>query len=428
MTPKEQRIVESDLNTLFSIKALQVPTTIEAWQKIDFFHPMIKTERGDLPLSAKGIAALRRTTRIIQAIPALKNLCSEREIATQVHTSYEGWLRQRLQPDAREFIDGVQETLLATVKDHVHLVILEGVELIGLEKIQLGSTTIVKADPAILAGVEFGGYLSADWIDKEFANKMWLLGTTNGSPEVSRLRFEHRTMLTVGGLVVCGSLLYKGAIWRSHVRALMTPEARSAAVSVLRWEAGGTNPILSRASGNTVKLPFEVDSIRYLHENCFLDHLTTLIDREERSELQDAIVRALYWFADAHGDQNITMRFIKLWSCAECFFAISDTDVTEANTRGMATILTFAGYKVWERSEYPQMKRRLKRLYDLRSRAVHRAEFGAVQTEDLEDFSQWIAWLIVSMAALNQRGYQTLAAVKEQAVRVDDSVNRAYST
>lgn len=428
MTPKEQRMVESDLSTLFSTKAFQVPTTIEAWKAIDFFHPMINTERGDLPLSTVGIAALRRITRITQAIPDLKGTCSEREIATHVHTSYERWLQQRLQPDAREFIEGVQEALLAMVKDHVHLVILEGVELIGLEKIELGSTLISKADPAILAEVEFGGLLSADWIEKEFANKMWLLGTTKGSPEVSRRRFEHRTILTVGILTMCGSLLYKGAIWRSHVRALMTPEAQSAAVSVLRWEAGGANPILSRASGSAVKLPFDADSIRYLRENCFLDYLTILIDREERSEVQDSIIRALYWFADAHGDQNTTMRFIKLWSCVECFFAISDADVTEANTRGMATILTFAGYRLWEPSDYPMMKRRFKRLYDLRSRAIHRAEFGAVQTEDLEDFSHWIAWLIVSMAALNQRGYQTLATVKEQAVRLDGIVSRPYQT
>jgi hypothetical protein len=121
------------------------------------------------------------------------------------------------------------------------------------------------------------------------------------------------------------------------------------------------------------------------------------------------------------------MRFIKLWSCAECFFAINDKDITEANARGIATILTCAGYSVWKAEDYPKLKRRLKQLYDLRSRAIHRAEFGAVQLQDLQDFSQWVAWVIISMTALSQRGYRTLEAIKEQIVRLDKAMNRKRS-
>lgn len=118
------------------------------------------------------------------------------------------------------------------------------------------------------------------------------------------------------------------------------------------------------------------------------------------------------------------MRFIKLWSCAECFFAITDQDVTEANARGIATILTFAGYGIATAGDYAKFKRRLKALYDLRSRAVHRAQFGEVQLEDLEEFSRSIAWLIVSMTALTERGYRTLDAIREQIVRLDGIVGK----
>ena len=113
------------------------------------------------------------------------------------------------------------------------------------------------------------------------------------------------------------------------------------------------------------------------------------------------------------------MRFIKLWSCAECFFAIGKTDITEANARGIATTLTFAGYRVLDPKDYPKFKRRLKSLYDLRSRAVHRAEFVLVKNSDLEEFSEWVAWFVISMAALAERGYKTLSAINEQAVRLD---------
>ena len=73
MTPKEKRIIESDLEILFSTKAFIVPATIEVWKSLGFFHPQVRTENGALPLSSIGITALRRLTGIIQKFPELRN-------------------------------------------------------------------------------------------------------------------------------------------------------------------------------------------------------------------------------------------------------------------------------------------------------------------------------------------------------------------
>jgi len=419
MTPKEKRTIERDLETLFSTKAFIIPATIEVWKSLGFFHPQVRTDNGALPLSPVGIAALRRLTGIVQKFPELRDSCSSKEIAEQVHESYEGWIKRLLQPDGQEFVDGVRDALLATVKERIFLVGVEGLDLEDLERLNLGLTTICKADPALLSEIEFGGALTSEWVQSQFASKLWLIGNSQGSPEVSRQQFEHRTVLTVGILAVCGALLFKGAIWQSHVRAVIAPHQQTMAVSVFSWDAGGANPNVSRSWGQDKKLPLNAEAVSYLRKECFLDRLAELLGLKERTEVQDAIVRALYWFADAHADPNTTMRFIKLWSCAECFFAITDQDVTEANARGIATILTFAGYGITTAGEYAKFKRRLKAFYDLRSRAVHRAQFGEVQLQDLEEFSRLIAWLIVSMTALTERGYQTLASIKEQVVRLD---------
>jgi hypothetical protein len=40
------------------------------------------------------------------------------------------------------------------------------------------------------------------------------------------------------------------------------------------------------------------------------------------------------------------MQFVKLWACAECFFAIEKEEVTELNAKGIAAILAFAGFRV----------------------------------------------------------------------------------
>jgi hypothetical protein len=253
----------------------------------------------------------------------------------------------------------------------------------------------------------------------EFKDGMWIIGVTRGSPAVATSKFEHRAKLTVGMLAVYGAVLYKGAIWRSRVQVILDAFDHRKGACVLRWDRyDGDNPSMSFSSSGGQPLPISSESVRYLKEVCFLEELTSMISQEQRTDLQDAIARSLYWFADAHRENNQTMRFVKLWTCAECFFAIED-EVTELNARGIATVLAFAGFQIIDLPEYRNIKRKLKSLYDLRSRAIHRAEFGMVDDSDLAEFSRWIAWVIISMTAISLRGYKTLDQVKEQVARLD---------
>ena len=85
------------------------------------------------------------------------------------------------------------------------------------------------------------------------------------------------------------------------------------------------------------------------------------------------------------------------------FFAINSEEVTELKAMGIAATLTYAGFRVIEMKAYPDLKRRIKQLYGLRSKAVHRAAFGHIEIKDLDNLSYWLAWIIISMAALSAR-------------------------
>jgi hypothetical protein len=202
---------------------------------------------------------------------------------------------------------------------------------------------------------------------------------------------------------------------------VISPLEHRSPLSLLRWETGGDNPSLSYKWGEEQDLPLSSESVAYLNRVCFLKQLASLPERTDRSELQDAIVRSLYWFADAYRDRNPTMQFVKLWSCAECFFAIQKEEVTKLNVNGIAAVLTFAGFNIMDVEDYPIFKRRLTNLYELRSVALHRAQFDHIQTSDLNDLSRWIAWIIISTVSLSERGYKTLRQVHEQISRLDQT-------
>ena len=425
LKPKTKRIIENDLGTLFSPRAF-LPSDIEkimALGKLVLFRELEYKGRSVF-LSDDGAAAIRRLTSSIFEMPALADLVSEREVAAEVKDHYNEWLERNLQPDGQEFADAVAEALLASVKDYQFLIKLQGLDLRDQDAMELGPVRIQKPDKAVLDTVKLGGLLGKEQVSGHFEGSLWLIGKTKGSPNRALERFELQVALTLGILAVCGAILYEGAIWRSRVQPMLRPIQDERPASLLMWESGGDQTRLSRRGGGTQDLPLDSIGTKYLTEQCFLRQMAVLVGMSERTELQGAIVRALYWMADAYRDRNPMMQFVKLWSCIECFFAITKDQITDANAKGIASILVFGGYRVLEPGQYGDTKRRVEDLYDLRSQALHRAQFGHVDTSDLNQLSSWVAWIIVTMVSLSQRGYKTLEQVKEQVVRLDNLSDR----
>lgn len=418
LTAKQKRIVDVDVKSLFTPKAFLPTPTIDDIKRLGIFHPTITYNRGTLFVSEKGVSALKRLTGIISGLVVLSGSVSRAETWTQVLSSYNNLIEQLLEPTGQEFVEAVVAALLALIKDYAFLIRLEGLDIKDQEALELGSVRIQRPDRGLLEKSRFD-HLDIDAFCEQSKNTLWMIVGGTGSPHVAAETFEYRVTLATGILAICGAVHYKGAIWRSRVRPVISPLENRAAVSILRWEKGGENWSVTRRWGGEQDLPLDSASITYLTKECFLKQLASLPARERRSELQDAILRSVYWFADAYRDPNQTMQFVKLWSCAECYFAISEEEITEANAKGIASVLTFAGFKVIDLKEYPRFKRRLKKLYGLRSEAVHRAMFGHIETADLDDLSYWIAWIIISMVSLSERGYTTLRQVNEQVARLD---------
>jgi hypothetical protein len=419
LTPKQKRTVQRDVETLFSPKAFVVKPTLENIQRFGVFHPTVRYKRGIHFLSDRGVMALRRLTGIICGMKSLRDSVSEREIGAQVLQCYNDLLEKHLQPTGEELVENVVASLIDTVKNYEFLIQLEGLDLKDQDVLELGAVRLQRADRASLEKVKFDGGLTPDSIYEQLKDSLWLTAAVTGSPDVALAEFEYRATIAVGLLALCGAILYEGGLRRSRVRAVISPLEHRKAIVMLRWDRGGDNPQLTRKWGFEQDLPLDSETVAHLTRHCFLKDLAALPAQANRTELQDAILRSVYWFADAHKDSNPTMQFVKLWSCAECFFAIDKVDVTDVIAKGFTTILTFAGYKIVELADYPSFKRRVEKLYDLRSKAIHRGFFGHVGMKDLDDFSRWIGWIIISMFALSKRGYSTLRQVQEQTLRLD---------
>ncbi len=105
LKPKTKRIIKSDLETLFSPRAL-LPAdikTIKALGKFALFREL-KYKGHSLFLSDDGAAALRRLIGAISEMPSIADLVSESEVAIEVKEHYNNWLEKH-----REFSASLHE-------------------------------------------------------------------------------------------------------------------------------------------------------------------------------------------------------------------------------------------------------------------------------------------------------------------------------
>jgi hypothetical protein len=206
----------------------------------------------------------------------------------------------------------------------------------------------------------------------------------------------------------------------THIRLVDRSLGARGAASSLSWAEEERRLRFTRYWGREQPLTLSLDMLQYLTEHCFFKQLFQCLEKEDRSELEAAINRAIYWFGEAHKDSDDTMKFVKLWSCVESFFSIEEDEITVLNATGLSAVMTCGGYSVVDVADYREFKKKVKQLYDLRSKALHRAYHGHIGWPELDDFARIVAWLIISMVSLILKGYTELRAVLQECRRIDE--------
>lgn len=421
LKPKQRRILEADVATLFS-RAAFLDHDIENLRKYGLWRPHIERKGNWFYLSDRGISARRRLQETVARVPELALVVSKGEISAEIAASHarftERTVDEGLVPEGNDFFIEVAGRLLASVKSFTFVAIVDGLRLDDVAAFNLASACVHRSDRQVFEKVQFEGGLPLDAVYKHFEGRTLFTARVRGSPDVAVEKFRYRASITVGILALCGTVTHRGAFWRTRVRVI-APSTRNDALLTLRWEDNGVDPTLTRTWGDAHDLPIAADSLAYANKECFFQQLAALPDLDSRGQLQDAILSSLYWFADAYSDPNPTMKFVKLWSCMESFFSIEKEGVTDLNAKGIAAVLTYAGYNVTSPAEYLKLKARLKKMYGMRSEVVHGRRVGHIEMSDIDAFSRWVVWTIISMAALSDRGIQTLKQVQENVSRLD---------
>ncbi len=298
---------------------------------------------------------------------------------------------------------------------------IHGVSLDGLGKVVLGRKVVNKYTTESIPELFGLDDEIKETIIKEFANNLVISGVEKGSQSIAQEKFYYNAELALSVLRLYSCALYDSAINQVRIR-LIDNNVYSYNRPSCFFRANKENSLTTLTGYSELKQDFKIDSelIQILKTEYFFNEFSYLIDKKEKNELENAVVKSLFWIGEAQTDRSYASVWINLWSCVECFFVFGEDKVTERNASGISSILVYGGYSHEKYNDYKILKSKITKYYGLRSKIVHYAEHTHINEKLLEELSVMVAWVIISIISLIiDRGYTTLAEIQKEAERLD---------
>jgi hypothetical protein len=418
LSDKSIRILSNQIDQVFSKKGLAFPRSAEELKKYAY-NPYIKIDGNIFHLSAIGSQALERILAIFQGIKPLSDLLSPNDYYRIILGEIENWINRKLVPSPDVFIDSVEKHILTYIDWYQFLCKIDGLILQGVDQLPIGGKIISKYTPEILDNIMQKSDDFIKIINTEHNNSIVISGKERGSIDSASRKFCFNAELCLSLLRLYHCIARGGDILRPKIRLVSECHGAYGSAIVFGWDEKTKSETWIRHFKEDLSLVIDNEMLTYFRKQCYWDQLAGLILKEDRSEVEEAIVKSLYWFGEAHKERTIVTKWILLWTCIECYFSIDDERITENNAMGVATFLKFGGYSFDEYNDYRKLKSKIRKYYELRSLALHRASYQHIESEALETFAQMVAWVIIIMVSLSLRGYNNLVQIKKEAERLD---------
>jgi hypothetical protein len=419
LSPKQRRIIKKNIELILSLKGLFLPKTIDEIKDVFFTLPRIKYENRELYLTDDGKNALRRICDFIYQSKMYENLLNYNDIFQGVRGEVERWLNDMLIPDDEEFLNPLEIILSNKIREFYFICMVDGLSLDEIDNISVGDRKIVKFSSTLIPTELDADNDTIEWVKKTFNNSLVIVGSERGSNAVAEEKFFHNSELSLSVLRLYSCALYKHASQRINIRLLQRYAYSYMPANLFGWTIPEKKHLFARFFHSPQNFKIDDKLYKYLKSYCFFKEILNFIDKEQRTEVEDAIVRSLFWIGEAHKAQSYASAWVNFWSCIECFFSLGDDDITEKNARGISAMLIFGGHSHKNFDDYKKLKNKIKYYYKLRSKIVHRAKYTHIDAVLLGEFSYIVAWVIITMTSLSVKGYATLFQVQKQIERLD---------
>lgn len=422
MSPKQLRTLAFASERLFGVKSWLPNDSVMRLGR-DIFSREVRHDSKHVGyLSASGIAHFKTIVATIDGVEYFRGRAAYSDIWTACKKALAEFMSLGLMPEtAEEFLKPVRERIEKEICTHSFVVSMYGVQLKEVESLSLGRFRLVRPTPAIVFASGISDKVgSLPKLMKQMGeDQVWFVGAINATYDVAKREFFHQARLAAGLLAISAASTFEQGAQAFRIGAVASPEeARTPATVYLSWVDGIDNLGFGKQWRQGQDYEINAALADQLQAAPVFATMLRILQQSGHNKLEGAIVRAVYWFSDAHKDTAPVMRLVKFWSCIESFFS-QEEDITKSVSIGTAAVLTFGSFGFVPRSNYVATRKRLAALYAKRSKAVHDGMHDHVEPSDLADLSQWAAWLILSMAEMSDR-YTDAKCILAQSIALDE--------
>jgi hypothetical protein len=203
--------------------------------------------------------------------------------------------------------------------------------------------------------------------------------------------------------------------------AVFEPKEKDIRIDI-RPEARGFRPTIMLSSdkthlqlqqsrfGGAWTLPITEQRVAQFRE-CGFDDLFVILGKvaEERTEIEEFIIRALHWFADAESQGTLENALLSLVTCLDMFFSSRDSQVTSLIQFGVAHLM----------GQDPADRERLFKfigdVYERRSRASHEGE--GLSTAAMASDTRILVLNFLAMILRRREEFKTKRDLREWVVK-----------
>lgn len=258
------------------------------------------------------------------------------------------------------------------------------------------------------------------FIKKYFINKICISSIGKGD----EIKAEETTMKTINQVInffrfiIC--IFAYERIYENRVKVNLLAESYNVSENTFTININDKKITLSLGRGRQSfqKLPINSELLNNLRECYFFDDWSFICSKQNKTELEEAILTAIYWIGEAQNDFTYESAFIKYWIALETLFSISKKEVTESLARGIAILSAFGGYEFIKISDVKKIFKDTEKLYDKRSEIIHRGFYGKVTPLELSEICKYAIWCVLTCFGLRTQGYETLKQIQEETNRL----------
>lgn len=423
LTKKQIRMIGRDIKVIFSIKGITFPQNIEDIQKLGFFSPRVKIQDKEIYLSEEGTSALKRISDIVHNTNRYKNGLNYNDIYQSVLCELSTWFSKELTPDVNSFFISLDVTLSKINKKTHFICRIDGISIDELVNLNVGGKTIKYYNGIDLNNASDVNDNIKEIIEHEYKNSLVIVGYECGSESVALEKFYFNANLSLSVLRLYSCALYQRAIHNVNIRLINDCMHSYGVASCIGQDEGSKGLRFIKYFRSTQDFTIDKELLEHLRKDMFFDTISSLVGKESRNELENAIIKSLYWIGESQKDQSHSSAFVKLWSALECFFTLGEGNITERNARGITSIIMFGEFHHKKFESYSLLKRKIKNHYKSRSKVIHHADFSHIDNFQLEEMSFISSWVVIAMVALLERGYTKLIDIGLEAQRLDTIYN-----